>query len=132
MAAAYELRARSKQKFGFHNSLVDRVLMSLMHDNWFLFWRARQDVDGYIRSLMNWAVDAVRRRTLKAIGKAYLTLDVRYVVECCAGQKEGCTWEELVEKEGLGWRREGDRILIKTRKPLTGTKEITNSKQHQT
>ncbi|PGH23371.1 hypothetical protein AJ80_02624 [Polytolypa hystricis UAMH7299] len=118
LEAAYELRARSRDRFGFQNSLIDRVLMALMHDNWVLFWKAKQDADGYTRCLMEWAVDLVRRRALKAIGKAYLTADVKYVLDCCAGQNEGWTWEKLVEKEGLGWKKEGNKVIIKMRRPI--------------
>ncbi|KAL2383912.1 hypothetical protein RJZ90_002292 [Blastomyces dermatitidis] len=117
MPAAYELRARAKVAFGYRNNSVDNVLRAIMHDNWVLFWRTKRNENAYTKALLNWAVDSVRRRALKAVGRAYLSVDVNYLVECCAGENEGWTWETLVEREGLGWKREGDKVLIRVRKP---------------
>jgi hypothetical protein len=80
------------------------------------FWKARKDVDGYTRAVMNWAVDGVRRRALKAVARAYLSVDVKWILEDCAGDVESWTWEKLVEKEGLGWTREGNKVVIKSQR----------------
>ncbi|KAK2783465.1 hypothetical protein FQN51_004334 [Onygenales sp. PD_10] len=117
MPAAYELRARSRAAFGYKSNSVDRILRAIMHDDWVLFWRTKRNENAYTKALLNWAVDSIRRRALKAVGRAYLSVDVNYLVECCAGENEGWTWETLVEKEGLGWKREGDKVLIRVRKP---------------
>lgn len=118
MAAAYALWVRARAKHGFQSVFVERVLAALMHDNWVLFWRTRKAVDGYMRAVMNWAADDVRRRALKAIGRTYMTVNVHWLVENCTGE-EGWTWEKLVETENLGWQREGD--LIRIRKPKSRT-----------
>lgn len=118
MATAYALWARARAKHGFQCVFVERVLAALMHDNWVLFWRTRKAVDGYMRAVMNWAADDVRRRALKAIGRTYMTVNVHWLVENCTGE-EGWTWEKLVETEKLGWQREGDSIRI--RKPKSRT-----------
>lgn len=116
LQAAYALRARSREAFGFQDSIVDNILIALTQGNWILFWRTRNQADGYSKALIYWAVDGVRRRALKAVGRSYLQVPVEYIVETCAGEKG--SWEELAEKEQLGWRREGDKILIKVkRKP---------------
>ncbi|EEH19887.1 hypothetical protein PABG_02146 [Paracoccidioides brasiliensis Pb03] len=122
MPAAYELRARSKVAFGYRNNSVDHTLRALMHDDWVLFWRTKRNENAYTKALLNWAVDSVRRRALKAVGRAYLSVDVNYLVECCAGESEGWTWETLVEREGLGWKREDDKVLIRVRKPIAEPK----------
>lgn len=122
MQAAFSCRTVSKAKFHFQSSTVDRVLSSLMHDNWVLFWKAHAEVDGYTRSLMDWASDFVRRKALKAIAKAYLMVDVNYIIQCCTGKEGGCTWEQLVDQEGLGWKREGNKIIIRARRANTDSK----------
>lgn len=114
---AYELRARLRVRYG-DLALVDSVLHALMHRDWVVFWRIRKDADGYTRSLLDWVADVMRRRALKAVGKSYLMVDVGYIVDVCAGEKGEWTWEQLADKENIGWRREGNKILIKTKKPL--------------
>ncbi|KAG5296830.1 PCI superfamily domain-containing protein [Histoplasma ohiense] len=123
MSAAYQLRARAKAVFGYRNNSVDSILRGIMHDDWVLFWRTKRNQNAYTKALLNWVVDSVRRRALKAVGRAYLSVDVNYLVECCAGENEGWTWEALVEKEGLGWKREGDKVLIRARKPNVESKK---------
>jgi len=123
MAAAFKRRACSKATFGYHSNLVDRVLSALVHDNWVAFWKARKDVDGYTRAVMNWAIDGVRRRALKAVARAYLSVDVKWIVEGCAGDRESWTWEKLVEREGLGWTREGNKVVIKSQRVRVGSKK---------
>lgn len=117
LQAACALRTESKVRFGYQNSLVNRLLSALVHDNWVAFWKARGDADGYTKTLVDWVVDRLRKRALKAIGRAYLTIDVNYLIKCCTGHKDGYTWEHLVEQDGVGWTREGDKVLIKIRKP---------------
>jgi hypothetical protein len=114
---AYALRAASRLRFAYESSVVDGVLGALMHGNWVMFWKAKQNADGYAKTVMDWAVDNIRKMALKGIGRAYLTADVDYVLKCCAGEKGECTWEELVEKYGVGWTRDGDKVLIKVKKP---------------
>lgn len=113
MVAAFDLRARARAKWGFESQTVDRALAALMHDNWVVFWKVRNGVDSYMRALMNMAADRVRRHALKAIGSAYLSADVKWVLEGCTGEGDAWTWEKLVDTERLGWAREGDLIVIK-------------------
>lgn len=126
MLAAFELRARARSEYGFHSQTIDHVLSALMHDNWIVFWQVRKSVDSYVRAVMNWTVDRVRRHALKAVGSAYLNVHVSWVVGGCTGDDQSWTWEKLVETEKLGWQREGDKIII--RRP----KQRPQSKQEQT
>ncbi|EER26495.1 hypothetical protein CPC735_006670 [Coccidioides posadasii C735 delta SOWgp] len=120
LAAAFQLRERAKVKLAYQHDLVDCVLSALTHDNWVMFWRAREDGDGYVRSLMDWAADSMQLRALKALGRSYLTVEIGFLVESCTGRKDGCTWEELAQKYNLGWKKEGDRVIIRARKQATG------------
>lgn len=116
MVSAFELRARARRDYDFHSQAVDRVLTALMHDNWIAFWQVRKSVDSYMRAVMNWAVDRMRRHALKAVGSAYLNVHVDWIIGGCTGDDRQWTWEELIEKENLGWQREGDKIIIKVPK----------------
>lgn len=114
LAAAFELRAKARRHHHFQSQDVDRILQAIAHDDWITFWRIRKEVDSSTRALMNWAEDRLRRHALKAVGKAYLSVDIAWIVEGCTGD-EDWTWAKLVERENLGWERDGDRIII--RKP---------------
>ena len=73
------------------------------------FWRVRRAVDGYQRSVMEWADGGVRVHALKCLGRAYLSAD-RAFVERVTERR----WEELVQ-EGVGWElsADGERVVIK-------------------
>ncbi|CRG86398.1 hypothetical protein PISL3812_03404 [Talaromyces islandicus] len=115
-ATAYTLLVESKQKLGFQSPVVEQVLTALTHDNWVSFWRIHKGVDGYMRAVMGWATENVIRQALKAVGRTYLSVNLNWLLTSCTGD-EDWTWESLVEKERLGWDREGDTIVIRRPKP---------------
>ncbi|CBF76451.1 hypothetical protein AN4931.2 [Aspergillus nidulans FGSC A4] len=123
LVAAFELRARARRQYNFHSREVDQILQAIAHDNWIVFWRVRKEVDSAMRAIMNWAEDRVRRHALKAVGKAYLGVDIAWIVEGCTGDSTW-TWEKLAEREKLGWEKEGDRVII--RKPRSKPKPEGN------
>ncbi|GAB7346555.1 hypothetical protein MBLNU457_5232t1 [Dothideomycetes sp. NU457] len=92
---------------GARDRRVDRVLDALVRGDWVLFFRQRRVVDGYLRAVMGFAIDAMRVRALKALGRAYLVVEVGYLERCTEA-----SWEELVAM-GVGWEREGDRVTIR-------------------
>lgn len=118
MIRAFELRATARQRYAFRSRTVDRVLEALLQGNWVVFWQVRNSVDSYMRTMINWAADRMRRQALKSVGSAYLNVEAGWVLEGCTGE-QGWTWEKLVEVERLGWQKEGDKIIIKRpkRKP---------------
>jgi hypothetical protein len=116
IAVAWEVLLQARKRHNFQSALVYRVVLSLTHNNWVLFWETRKNVDGYMRALMNWSADHVRRTALKAIGRSYLRVDAPWLIENATGD-DSWTWEKLVRQEKLGWRREGDTIHIKIVKP---------------
>ncbi|KAI2733256.1 hypothetical protein CBS147332_271 [Penicillium roqueforti] len=122
MIAAYELRARARKEHSYQSQTVDKVLAALIHDNWVVFWQLHNSVDSHIRAVMNWAADRVRRHALKAVGSAYLSVHISWILGGCTGDEQSWTWEKLVEKEKLRWEREGDRIIIKRPKQKTPPK----------
>ncbi|KAJ5512043.1 SAC3/GANP/Nin1/mts3/eIF-3 p25 [Penicillium expansum] len=113
MIAAFELRARARKEHSYQSQTVDKVLAALMHDNWVVFWQLHNSVDSHIRAVMNWAADRVRRHALKAVGSAYLSVHISWILGGCTGDEQSWTWEKLVEQEKLRWEREDDRIIIK-------------------
>jgi hypothetical protein len=121
IALAWDVFVQARRKHGFQSVLVHRTVVALTHNNWVLFWETRKNVDGYMRAVMTWAADDVRRTALKAIGRAYLRVEVKWLVESTTGD-DTWTWEKLAQQEKLGWIREGDTIHIKIAKP----KQISN------
>jgi hypothetical protein len=113
LASAYGLRSTSKLRNNFQSRDVDEVLDAVITRNWVKFWRVQRRVDGYVRALIHWAVDDMRRDTLKALGRAYMSSDLRWVLHSASGGE--MSWEELVKKENMGWVKDDDKIII--RKP---------------
>jgi hypothetical protein len=125
-ANAYGLRSTSKLRNSFQSRDVDEVLNALITRNWVKFWRVRRRADGYVRALLHWAVDDMRRDALKALGRAYMGSDLRWILHSATGGE--MSWEELVEKENVGWIRDDDKVVIRKPKakpsPVeTGTKK---------
>ena len=113
LSNAYALRYNSRVKFGFENRTVDSLLYSISTSDWITFWRVRRKVDGYMRAILHYHAERLRKTVLKAIGRSYLACDIRWILDSSTGSE--LSWEELVEKEDVGWIRDGGRAVI--RKP---------------
>ncbi|KAK5949633.1 hypothetical protein OHC33_009230 [Knufia fluminis] len=114
---AHAIRVRAKELWGFRDKDVDIILKAVVTNNWPLFWRIRNRVDGYIRAIMHWKIEALRRSVLKAIGRSYMKCDVDWILRSTTGGE--MSWEDLVEKEDVGWLRDGRIAII--RKPKLRT-----------
>ncbi|KAK5058834.1 hypothetical protein LTR84_011098 [Exophiala bonariae] len=110
---AYALRYNSRVRFRYESKTADKLLRSIVMDDWVSFWRVRRKVDGYVRSILFWHLETQRKLALKAIGRTYLTSDIKWVLDSATGGE--MSWEELVESEQVGWSREGEKAII--RKP---------------
>ena len=124
-ASAYGLRSTSKLRHGFESRDVNEVLNAVVTRNWVKFWRVRRKVDGYLRAVMQWAVDDMRRDALKALGRAYMGCEIRWVLQSATGGE--MSWEGLVRTENVGWIRDGEKVIIRKPKakvadPETGLK----------
>lgn len=117
LGRALQLLDRAKETIAYRNDLVDRTISALIHDDWVTFWRIKSRGNGYIRCLMDWSTDSMQLRALGAIGKAYVSVDIDFLIKSCTGEENGCTWEELVKKHDLGWGRQNGKVVIKARKP---------------
>lgn len=105
LAAAYAART----EYAVRDKKVDRVLGALVHDDYWAFWRVKRAVDGHRARIMEWAEEGVRVQALKCLGRTYFSVDVEFV-ESVAG---GRSWEELVRRDGVGWEREGEKVVIR-------------------
>ncbi|KAF2445062.1 hypothetical protein P171DRAFT_521120 [Karstenula rhodostoma CBS 690.94] len=104
IALAHETRLR----FNLKDRRVDLVLKALVADNWVVFWKMKKAVDGYQRSVMEFAEQGVRVHALKCLGRGYLSADKRFVER--SADRE---WAELV-KDGVGWElTDEDKVVIK-------------------
>lgn len=113
MASAFCLRSSSRLHQGYKSSIVNEILGAIVINNWVAFWRVRRKVDGYVRALMQWIVPSLRRNCLKALGRSYLNCDIKWILQSATGAET--SWEELAEKENIGWIVDGSKVII--RKP---------------
>ena len=108
----YELVDAFAVKFEFKHRdwKIASVLKSLVHDDWVRFWRTKRAVDGYQRSIMEFAVERVRMHALKCLGRSYMNADKAFV------ERTGdASWDDLV-KGGVGWELQENGIVL-IRKP---------------
>ncbi len=103
------LARATKIAYGYRDWRVEGVLRSLVMDDYVAFWRLRRAVDGYQRSVMEFAEGNVRVHALKCLGRSYMSADRRFVERCTDRQ-----WNELV-KDGVGWElsADGEKVVIK-------------------
>jgi hypothetical protein len=106
LAQAFSVR----HQYRLRDSKVDAVLRSLTHDNYFLFWRVKQSVEGHKSKLMEFAEVEMRKLTLKCLGRAYLSID-----QLSLEQYTHASWSSLCKDYGVGWQLESNKIVI--RKP---------------
>ncbi|EXJ60983.1 hypothetical protein A1O7_05136 [Cladophialophora yegresii CBS 114405] len=118
LTSAYALRYKCQVRVGFKSRVVDSILNSVVTGNWVTFWRVRHKVDGYVRAILHWHLESQRTMALKAIGQAYYSCDVRWILQSAtSGEMD---WDELVRAEDVGWMRNGDRVMIRKPKAKTG------------
>lgn len=110
---AYRMRVRARAAFNFVNRDVDQILRAVVSNDWPLFWRMRSKVDGYMRGIMYYQLEAIRKTTLKVIARSYLKCDIKWIVRSATGDE--MDWDELVVQEDIGWLRDGDIAIV--RKP---------------
>ncbi|KAK0383069.1 hypothetical protein NLU13_8984 [Sarocladium strictum] len=104
LAEAFMLR----QRYHIRDIKLDSVLSALVHDNWFKFRQARRRVDGHQARLMDFATDDMRLHTLKCFGRTYMSVDLPYL-ESMTERK----WDELQEKDKVGWDLDGEKVVIR-------------------
>ncbi|KAL2021318.1 hypothetical protein VTK56DRAFT_7289 [Thermocarpiscus australiensis] len=113
LAEAYALRHAYRAALGGGGGgdakLLDGALRALAQDNWVAWRRVKSGVDGHRARLMEFAEARVRAHTLKAFGRAYLSVPVA-VLEA----QTGSSWDELRERDGVGWELSEDgRVVIR-------------------
>lgn len=104
LSDAYALRNR----YRLRDAKVDAVLAALARDDWVAFFRAKKGVDGHRARLLEFAEDGVRRHLLKAFGRAYLSVPLRFLEA-----SSGLDWEELRRRYKVGWEVDDGRVVIR-------------------
>ncbi|KAI9798449.1 MAG: hypothetical protein M1825_005356 [Sarcosagium campestre] len=106
LAGAYAAR----HSFGLHDASIDAMLFALVHENYHVFWRIRDSVDGYKACLMEHAEEFMREQALKSMARSYFSVELSFLRECVR-----LDWDELKLRHAVGWELEGGRVII--RKP---------------
>ncbi|KAH7193228.1 uncharacterized protein B0J16DRAFT_73900 [Fusarium flagelliforme] len=97
-----------RQDFNIRNKKLDLILKALAHDNYVSWQVAKRQVNRHCLKLMEWADDDIRLHTLKCFGRSYLNVDLSFL-EFSTGRK----WNELKEKDNVGWELEDEKVTIK-------------------
>ena len=113
LGGALALRHNSKVKYGYDSRMVDALLRSIVMNDWVSFWSTRRKVDGYVRAMLHWHAERLRKTVLKAIGRTYMMCDIKWILKCATDGE--MSWDELLVAEDVGWIRDGDKAII--RKP---------------
>lgn len=104
LAAAYQMKCTHKYK----DLKIEAILKAVVHGNWCDFWKLQGLVQTHQRHLMQWAENEMRAHALGCIGKGYLSVDKEFLEKAVRS-----AWEEVEEKDGLGWRLDGDVVTIR-------------------
>jgi len=104
LGEAYGLR----NAYRLRDAKVDAVLGALARGDWVAFFRVKKGVDGHRARLLDFAEDGVRRHLLKAFGRAYLSVPLRFLEA-----SSGLEWGELRRRYAVGWELDGERVVIR-------------------
>ncbi|KAM0433253.1 hypothetical protein ACHAPT_004126 [Fusarium lateritium] len=102
LAEAYTIR----KDFKIKNRKLDTILGALAHDNYVAWQSIKYKVDLPFIKLLEWADDDMRLHTLKCFGSSYLNVDLPFL-EFSTGRK----WDELKEKDSVGWELDEDKTV---------------------
>ncbi|KAL8937408.1 MAG: hypothetical protein Q9216_004439 [Gyalolechia sp. 2 TL-2023] len=103
-AAAFRIR----NLYDHRNWRIDTVLSALVHGNWILFWKVKNEGDEYEKRLIGWADERMGNHALQCLGKSYLSIPKTYVE-----RYSGMTWEDLGGSKKVSWTLDGDTVVIK-------------------
>lgn len=101
---AYALR----REFRVRNQWLNLALNAMVHNNFAVFFKIKSKADGYQDKLLEFAEDEMRMHMLKCFGRTYFSIDLEYLEHA-----SGRSWQELKEKDGVGWELDGDRVTIR-------------------
>lgn len=104
LAEAYSIRHRYQLK----DHKVDMILHALVHDNYVQFHKIKVTVDGHRARLLEFAESGMRIQTLKAFGRAYLSVDLEFL-EAMTNSK----WNELTNTDRVGWELNDKKVVIR-------------------
>ncbi|KAI9738066.1 MAG: hypothetical protein M1818_005494 [Claussenomyces sp. TS43310] len=96
--------------YSLRDSKVDAILKALVHDNYYMFWKIKNSVDGHKAKLMEFAEQGIRTQALKSLGRTYLSVDLEFLEHVT-----NSSWAVLVAQDGVGWELQGKTVII--RKP---------------
>ncbi|KZZ96148.1 hypothetical protein AAL_04444 [Moelleriella libera RCEF 2490] len=99
------------RQYGVQNADVQITLFAVIHDNYVLFRKAMSRTDTYKAQLMAWADNDMRIHALKCLGRTYHSVTLRFLESMTASK-----WADLISRDGVGWEREDERVVIRKAK----------------
>ena len=87
---------------------VNSVLKTLIHGNWYAFWKVKSFMSGHQQRLLEYSEEAMRRCALDCLRKSYLSVDRNFLER--STQR---AWEELKDESDLNWQLEEDVVTIR-------------------
>jgi len=99
------------REYSFSDRKIDRIISSLVHDDWVVFWSVGAKVDGHVRALMGWTEDRMRLHALKCLARSYFTAEKEYIE-----RSTNMDWEALVKSQQVGWEWDGEKVTIRRTK----------------
>ena len=100
-----------RRRYNLRDQKVISVINAMVHDNYVLFRKVQQSVDGHKARIMEWAESDMRMHTLKCFGRAYLSVGMEFL-QTSTGSK----WDDLCRNNGVGWELNEDRVMIRKMK----------------
>lgn len=104
LGSAFAVRYRC----AYSDERVDTVLKALVHGNWWVFWRMKDEVNEYQKRLMEWADDQMRKHALECLGRSYLKAEMAFVEK--ASNRD---WENLRKVDKVKWELTGEVVMIR-------------------
>ncbi|KAL5615664.1 hypothetical protein BROUX41_005697 [Berkeleyomyces rouxiae] len=104
LAEAYSIR----KEYRLDDPKVNVLLRALAQDNYILFRKVKNSVDGHKARIMDFAEKDVCSHMLKCFGRAYFTID-KTSLETFSGLQ----WDTLIKEHGVGWELEDQTVVIR-------------------
>lgn len=104
LAAAYQVR----NSYRYKDPRIEKLLRSLVLDNWFGFWEIQKLVDSYQKRLVELGDAGMTRKAVNCLSRSYLNAEKAHVERVA-----GMSWEQLKKQYNVKWELHEDMVIIR-------------------